>query len=135
MQQGRKMTRERVTGFLLAGMLLLTNVGCALVVVGAAGGAAGAVYVGGQLKDRLEASVPQVHQAAVKALKELELPIREEKVDKLTAHLESELSDEKHVWITIEADGEDGAKITIRVGIVGDEAKSKAILEAVRRHL
>ena len=135
MRQGRKLTYGRMTGLLLTGTLLLTTGGCALVVVGAAGGAAGAVYVSGQLKDRLEAPVPRVHQATVAALKDLDLPILKEKGDKLSAHVETQFADDKYVWIAIEADGEEAAKITIRVGVIGDEAKSRAILEAVRRHL
>lgn len=131
----REMICKGVTGFVLASLLLVTMSGCAALVVGAAGGAAGAVYVMGQLKDRLDATVPQVHQATVAALKDLDLSILEEKGDKLTAHVESEFSDGKHVWIAVEADGEDGARITIRVGMVGDEAKSRAILDAIRRHL
>lgn len=128
------MALRRVRDLLLAGLVLCTSTGC-WFVVGAAGGAAGAVYVMGQLKDRLDAPVAQVHDAAVAALKDLGLPIKEDKTDKLSAHVESEFADGQHVWITIEAEGEAASKITIRVGMVGDEAKSRKILDTLNQHL
>src|SRR5262249_38284641 len=118
----------------LAILLLGTTTGCWLVV-GAAGGAAGAVYIMGQLKDRLDAPVASVHDATVAALKGMDLPIKEDKADKLSAHVESEFADGQHVWITIEADGEEGSRITIRVGVTGDEPKSRAILDALKQRL
>jgi len=128
------MLPRRASDLIFATLLLGTTTGC-WFVVGAAGGAAGAVYVMGQLKDRLDAPVARVHDATVVTLKEMGLPIKEDKVDKLSAHVESEFADGQHVWITIEADGDEHSKITIRVGMTGDEPKSRAVLDALKAHL
>lgn len=108
---------------------------CAALVIGAAGGTAGAVYVLGKLQEEVNHPVPTVHQATVGALKDLDLPIRENRADKLTAHLESEFADGAHVRIDLDSLADSRTKLTIWVGIVGDEVRSRRILEAIKKHL
>ncbi|MER3422502.1 MAG: hypothetical protein C4293_03990, partial [Nitrospiraceae bacterium] len=69
------------------------------------------------------------------ALKDLDLPIRENRADKLTAHLESEFADGAHVRIDLDSLADSRTKLTIWVGIVGDEVRSRRILEAIKKHL
>lgn len=118
-------------------MVVGQSFGCTAVMVGAAGGTAGTVYVLGKLEDTLNASVPRVHQATIAALKELDLPIMEEKVDKITGQLESEFADGKNVWIGLESIRSSTTQIQIRVGYVGegDETRSRMILEEIKRQL
>ena len=66
--------------------------GCLALAVGAAGGAAGAVYVMGKLKDEFNRPLPVVHDAAVAGMKDLELNLSEDKADKTSAHMESAFS-------------------------------------------
>lgn len=94
---------SRVPGIVLCLVLALLCSGCFSLVVGAAGGVAGAVYVMGKLKDEMNYDVSAVHKATVTALGELELKVLEDKVDKLSAHVESEFSDGEHVWIDLES--------------------------------
>src|SRR5262245_32702535 len=77
--------------------------GCLAFAVGAAGGAAGAVYVMGKLKDEVDYPVSVVHDAAVAAMKDLELKLTEDKADKLSAHMESAFSDGINIWIDIDS--------------------------------
>jgi hypothetical protein len=109
--------------------------GCVALAVGAAGGVAGAVYVMGKLKDEVDHDVPTVHAATLTALKDLGLNPSEDKIDKVSAHLESEFADGKHVWIDLESMAEARTNLTIRVGITGDEARARKIHEAIKRHL
>src|SRR5215475_3315641 len=91
----------RVADWVLCVFLGLFCSGCLALAVGAAGGAAGAVYVMGKLKDEVDHPMPVVHEATVAALNDLELKLSEDKVDKLSAHMESEFSDDAHVWIDL----------------------------------
>ncbi|HEU4685540.1 MAG TPA: DUF3568 family protein [Nitrospira sp.] len=122
---------------LTLGLLLLALFcsGCVALAVGAAGGVAGAVYVMGKLKDELEYPVSAVHDAVVAAMKDLQLTVSEDKADRLSAHLESEFADGAHVWITIESLSDSRSRITIRVGVMGDEVRSRKIDETIRKHL
>lgn len=104
-------------------------------LLGAAGGTAGTVYVMGKLKEQVNVPVPKAHQATLAGLKDLGLLIREDRGDKLTAYVKSEFADGTTVWIDIENVSDSGSRIEIRVGLTGDEARSRKILEAIKKHL
>jgi hypothetical protein len=126
---------SHMPGFVLCAVLGLFCSGCFTLAVGAAGGAAGAVYVMGKLKDDLNYDVPVVHNAALAALADLELKLLEDKVDKLSAHVESEFADGEHVWINLESLPDSRTSLTIRVGVTGNEARARKIHDAIKRHL
>lgn len=109
--------------------------GCVALLVGAAGGAAGAVYLMGKLTEEVPYGVPDVHDAARSALGDLDLVVSEDRADALSGRLESEFADKAHVWIALDTVGERRTKITIRVGLTGDEVRSRKILDAIRAHL
>ncbi|MBA3613344.1 MAG: DUF3568 family protein [Nitrospirales bacterium] len=111
--------------------------GCAVVLLGAGAGAgvAGATYVMGKLEDEVNAPVPKVQQASVAALKSLELPVDKQRGDKLAAELESETADQKKIWVSITSLTSSRSKIVIRVGLMGDEARSRQILQASHTRL
>ena len=109
--------------------------GCFWMAVGAAGGVAGAVYVMGKLKDEVNYDVSSVHKATVAALAELELKLLEDKVDKLSAHVESEFSGGEHVWIDLESLSSSRTSVTIRVGVTGNEVRARKTYDAIKRHL
>ena len=127
--------RSRVPGFMLCAVLALVCTGCFTLAVGAAGGAAGAVYVMGKLNDEVNYEVSVVHHATVAALAELELKRLEDKVDKLSAHVESEFSDGEHVWIDLESLSNSRTSLTIRVSVTGNEVRARKIYDAIKRHL
>jgi hypothetical protein len=105
------------------------------LAVGAASGVAGAVYVMGKLQEELNDPITAVHEATLQGLRDLDLPIAEDKSDKLAAHIESKLADGTHVWIDLNSIADSRTRLTIRVGAVGDEARSRKILAAIKAHL
>ncbi|MDH3504663.1 MAG: DUF3568 domain-containing protein [Nitrospirota bacterium] len=131
------MMRSSGINLLLVGCILTTMTGCAVALlgVGAGAGAAGATYVMGKLEDEVDAPVPKVQRATVAALKSLELPVDKERGDKLVAELESETADQKKVWVSINSLTSSRSKLTIRVGLLGDEVRSRQILQAIRARL
>lgn len=116
-------------------LLATFSSGCVALFVGAAGGAAGIVYVMGKLTEELSYDVPIVHGAALNAIKKLELTLSEDRADTLSAHMESEFADRAHVWIDLESVGESRTRVTIRVGLTGDEVRSKKILDTIKQSL
>ena len=129
---------ERITGvaaWTVCVCFSLLCSGCLALAVGAAGGAAGAVYVMGKLKDELNHPVSVVHEATVAAMNDLELKLSEDKVDKMSAHLESEFSDGARVWIDLESVEDSRCRLTIRVGLSGDEVRSRKIYDTIKQHL
>lgn len=127
----------RIVG--ITGLLLITvaSVGCTLFVLGAGagGGAAGAAYMMGKLEAQLDAPVDESRQATIAGLKSLDLPIKEDKGDKLTAHILSETAAGKTIAIDIESVSETRSTLTIRIGTFGDEPQSRRILDAIKAKL
>jgi hypothetical protein len=120
---------------LWAVLSVLLTTGCVALMVGAGAGAAGTVYVMGKLEERVEASVPKVRKATIAGLNDLNLPIHKNDGDKLSAQIESKTADEKTIWIKINFVTESLSELTIRVGLTGDEQRSREILRAIKRHL
>ncbi len=109
--------------------------GCVALMVGAAGGAAGVVYVMGKLKDEQPYDVATLHAAVLAGLKDLSLTPSEDKHDQLSAHVESAFADGEHVWIELDSVSDAKTALTIRVGLTGNERRARTIHDAVRRHL
>ena len=118
----------------LALALMAPLSGCFLVL-GAGVGVGGAVYVMGKLQEDITAPVGKVHTAARAALADLGLKVLEDKGDAMTAHLESEFADGKRVWIDVDKTTDTVSTLTIRVGLTGDEARSREILAKIKAHL
>ena len=111
--------------------LILGTSGC-LLLLGAGAGVGGTVYFIGKLEDEMNGSVSKVRRATVAGLKNLEMPVIRDQGDKLSAVVKSITADEKEVWIRIESLTPSRSKISIRVGYLGDEARSRRILQAIR---
>ncbi len=122
--------------FLLIG-LAPSLAGCPALLLGAgaAGGVAGTAYVMGKLQTELDAPVPRVRQAAVTALKSLDLPITKNEGDQFVATIESKTADDKQIWVTVDSISSSRSKLTIRVGLMGDESRSRRILDAIKANL
>jgi uncharacterized protein DUF3568 len=121
--------------FVMWVMPLMSGCAVALFGAGAGAGVAGATYVMGKLEDEVQAPVSKVRRATVAALKSLELPVDKERGDKLAAELESETADQKKIWVSITSIASSRSKIVIRVGLLGDEARSRQILQAIHTRL
>ena len=121
----------------LLGWLLMNTTGCAVLLLGAGAGAgaAGATYVMGKLDEEIDASVPRVRKATVSGLQSLELPLKKDQGDKLVAELESQTADQKTIWVSIKSLTPSRSQVTIRVGLLGDEVRSRRILGAIRAKL
>ncbi len=119
----------------LALFVLVSGCAPAVFLAGGAAGAGGVVWVKGKLQEELSVPLSTVHQASLAALKELELPVIEDRKDKLAAAIRSEFADGKKVWIDIRFLTESLTKITVRVGVLGDQARSQKILEKIHGYL
>ena len=124
-----------MAGWAIWVVLAAFSSGCIPLVVGAAGGAVGVAYVMGKSTEELSYDVPVVHRAALTAMKELGLTLSEDRADTLSAHMESEFADGASIWISLESVEESRTRVTIRVGLTGDEVRSRKILDAIKQSL
>ena len=110
--------------------LLLT--GCAALLVGAAAGAGGVAYVQGELKVTESVSLVVAQRAAEKALTDLKLGIQKRQADGLSGVLEARTSGDQKVTVKTKRIADKSTEIGIRVGVLGDEAKSRQILNRIQ---
>lgn len=111
--------------------------GCFVVALGAAGaaGAGTVAYARGQLDATLANGYDQVLAASNRALDELQLVKISEKKDAFSAILIARTAEDKKVEIRIAKEGDILTTVRIRVGIFGDEEKSRTLLEKMRAGL
>ncbi len=121
--------------FVVLAMITVNSAGCFWLLVGAAAGAGGIIWVKGKLKQELNVSLDTAHAAALKGLKKIELPVIIDRKDKLTSKIESEFADGARVWIDIDAISAKACRIEVRVGTIGDEKRSREVLDAIQNNL
>lgn len=127
--------RSRYITFVLAVLFAVYGAGCAAFLVGGAIGGGTAVYIKGQMEETFNKPVHGVHEATLAALKELNMPVVEDTHDNTSAKIKSKVASGEDVWIDISALSNTDSKVTVRVGIMGDEGKSTAILNTINKHL
>lgn len=108
--------------------------GCLLVAAGAAG-VGGYAYATGALTVREETGFERVHEASERAVEALEFRNLVVTKDALESTLECEQGDGTDVRIGLSRETDKVTKISIRVGVFGDEARSLQVLEAIRKEL
>lgn len=81
------------------------------------------------------ASIDEVYEATLKALKELELlPTRKTK-DALGAEIITYDAQDKKVTIRLKSAAEGTTKLSIRIGVFGSETKSRLIYQKIHDNL
>ncbi len=121
--------------FIMIMLLAVQSAGCVALVAGGAAGAGTVAYFKGQLDEEIKAPEAKVYAASISALRELKLPVIEDNHDNFTAKIKSKLANGKDIWISVESVTGGTSKITIRVGIFGDEEKSRMLSDAIHRYL
>jgi len=108
--------------------------GC--VAVAAAGAGAGTIaYMRGDLESVETAKVDALYQATKQALSELEYRITKDAKDAVSAELVARDSQDKKIVVKMEATAEGATSLSIRVGIFGDEQKSRVIYDRIKSNL
>ena len=108
--------------------------GCVVAAVGV--GAAGTVaYIRGDLQTVESADIDAVYKAVLKAVDELELSITQKTKDAMTAKIVARDAQDKKITIKLGATVEGATKLSIRVGLFGNERKSRLIYEQIKEYL
>jgi hypothetical protein len=116
--------------FLLCAGLLIT--GCVPTVVGGGDGSSVA-YVAGELQADELLSIDTCWQATIQALESLELDIKEQEKDGLSAKAIAYGADDKKVTVRLRREDEDRTSLKIRVGLWGDQRFSTVVLEKIEQ--
>ncbi len=115
--------------------ILLTAQGCVPLLIGAAAGAGGVVWVKGSLEQNFDKSVDHLHRASLGGLRDIKCAVSSDQIRKHLAKIKFKFDDGQEGTINIKAMTERSSRLKIRAGILGDETKSQIVLNAILRHL
>jgi hypothetical protein len=124
--------------YLLLSFLIVTvttTSGCFALLLGAAAGAGAAVYVKGDLEKNVEADIKKAHNAVLAGLKKNGIFVISDTLNVHDATTLGEYDDGTKVNVQVKSLTEKSSKIKVRVGVIGDEAKSVEIMNAIERKL
>jgi len=130
-------TGRFVVSLLGVALVALGNAGCTLLLLGA-GAAAGAgtvAYLQGELRANQDAPLDKVLKAAEDSLKEMQYAVTERTEAAGRARLLARGAGDKRVDVHLKALTPNATEVRIRVGVFGDEALSRQILERIRKRL
>lgn len=114
---------------------LFSQMGCVAAAVGAAAGAGAVVYVKGTLEETMSYPTPVVYDAVRAALRDLKVPVLEDKHDSLNAELKGKFADNTTLWVWIDSVSSAASTLKVRVGTFGEENRSRQVLDMVHQHL
>lgn len=120
----------------LALLAFFLSSGCATLLVGGAAAVGTYTYAMGQLKHTYAVNLDRSYKATLAACKSLKLSIAKTEKELSSASVTCKDGD-TDVWISLKSLPENPkhTEISVRVGVLGDEAASKKIHEAIRAKL
>ena len=128
------MRKGQVFLLLLLSCAAVLAQGCVVAAVGA--GAAGTVaYVRGDLQTVETAGMEALYKASLEAFDKLELAVIQKAKDAMTAEIISRDAEDKKIRIKLKSTAEGMTELSIRIGMFGDETKSRLIYEAIKKEL
>jgi len=119
---------------LLLGVAAAGLTGCVAVVAAGAAGT-GMAWYSGRLEANLDQNLNAVFAASQKALNQLEFANINHKKSSVDAQLVSRTALDRKVEITLQKVTDRATKVSIRVGIFGDETLSMSILDKIKAAL
>ena len=128
------MSARRLLVALLLGISAAGLTGCVAVVAAGAAGT-GVAWYRGRLEANLDQNIEAVFAASQKALNQLEFANISNKKSTVDAEIVSRTALDKKVEIRLEKVTDRSTKVTIRVGVFGDETLSMSILDKIKAAL
>lgn len=113
---------------LAAAMMLFT--GCTMM-----GGSAGYDYFEGELTSVEFATVPQVHEATLKALEQLDMPVKRARLDDLISVISTQTADGVYFDVVSEWRSEGSSMLKVGVPDYSDRFKAQGLMEQIRGNL
>jgi hypothetical protein len=127
---------RRLSGLIVALLLLINASGCAAVIAGAAGGAGTAGWLSGKLTQQYDVPYEKAIKAAKTALRSLKLEIVKETKEQRIAQLRSKYYDGENIWIDIRKVTDKSSKVEVRVGLIdSDKEAADKILKRINKYI
>jgi hypothetical protein len=129
------MNLARAAAALLSCAAMAISSGCLALAAATAAGVGTYAYVKGDLETAYEASLDATYDAALAALEELQYPVKQSGKDSSMARIAAEEADGTDIKLTLERASERVTNGSVRIGVFGNEPKSRLILDKMRERL
>ena len=127
------MQKREVALTVLCLMMTVVLQGCLVAAVGV--GAGTVAYLRGDLEAVEAKDIDAVYVATKKAVEQLELDVSSDTKDALSAEIVARDAQNKKIAIKLKSTTEGTTQISIRVGIFGNETKSRLICDRIKKNL
>lgn len=127
--------RLRILAVTLAVMPVAWTAGCFAVAAGAAAGAATVAYVRGELSASISRNIDDVDRATNRAAEQLGFARINESSDALARVITLRTAEDKKIEVRLNRTTDHLTSVKIRVGLLGDEAISRALLDKINANL
>lgn len=131
------MSMRSVLSLILGLAIAFTTCGCPAVFfgAGAAVGAGTLVWRAGWLRANIPEPLERVHRAAKAAVADARAVLEEDTLKPASGMVDATMPDGRRVVVETKALGPKETEVRIRVGFWGDQARSLAIYEQIKKHL
>lgn len=120
---------------ILITFLLSLMSGCTVIGAGVVAGIGGTHYVSGEIKGSYDTSIYHLYEATLYTFKKKKIKIISVENTKIDADIISELEDGTEVKVHIYYNKEGYATLGIRIGLIGDEHKSRELLREIEVYI
>ena len=127
--------KNRFLPVVFLALATLLGGGCAVVVVGAAAGAGAIIYHKGELRSSEAVNYDNAWNASLAGLKDLNYVVVDQTKGGLKGRIIARAPGDKKVTVDLEKESGTVTRIGIRIGTVGNEAQSRIVLDAIKKHL
>ena len=125
----------KIKSFISVLLVFILMNGCTLVGVGAASAAGGTYYISGEIKASYPVSIYHLYEICLYTFQEEGIRVSSVKNTKKDADIEAELSDATPIKVHIYYNKEGAATIGLRIGVIGDEKRSRELLGKMQRYI
>lgn len=125
--------RQAVLVLIVCGSAFFMQGCTAVLLVGA--GAGTVAYLKGDLNAVMSEDVGHIYAATLKALDELEIATTRRQKDALSAVIVGRTIEDKKITIKLKSTEDKLTKLSIRIGMFGNESMSRAIYEQIKKNI
>jgi hypothetical protein len=126
--------KMNIAAAVLSLSLVFALYGCGAIVAGGAAAGATYVYTEGWVERNYNAGLDTSYNAAMEAVKDMDMTIVENTKDVGSAEIKSQKCDQDY-WIKMDMKGKNLTAISVRAGLTGDKQASERIHEQIQEAL
>lgn len=120
---------------IILALALLLSSGCTVVGVGVASAIGGTHYLSGEIKGSYPVSIYHLYEVSLYTFKEEQMKVVSVENTKTDADIEAKYDSDTNVKVHIYYNKEGYATLGIRVGMIGDEKRSRKLLQKMEKYI